>query len=55
VIGFITGSAAHSIADWLVTGGKRYLRQLGFRVTIDYSGHDSWRPRARRRARSWGA
>jgi uncharacterized metal-binding protein len=51
--GFITGSAAHSIADWLVTGGKRYLRQIGFRVTIDYSGHDGWRPRYRR-ARSWG-
>jgi len=50
VAGFITGSAAHSIADWLVTGGKRYLRQLGFRVTIDYSGHDGWRPR---RTRSW--
>ncbi|HJZ45738.1 MAG TPA: metal-binding protein [Roseiflexaceae bacterium] len=46
--GFITGSAAHTLADWLVTGGKRYLRRLGFRVTIDYSGHDGWRPRYRR-------
>jgi uncharacterized metal-binding protein len=54
IIGFITGSAAHTIADWLVTGGKRYLRGLGFRVTIDYSGHDGWYPRARRRAGSWG-
>jgi uncharacterized metal-binding protein len=53
VAGFITGGAAHTIADWLVTGGKRYLRRLGFRVTIDYSGHDGWRPRYRR-ARSWG-
>ena len=52
IAGFITGSAAHSIADWLVTGGKRYLRYLGVRVTVDYSGHDGWRPR-RRRARSW--
>jgi hypothetical protein len=52
VVGFITGSAAHSIADWLVSGGKRYLRRLGFRVTVDYSGHDGWRPRYRR-ARSW--
>ena len=52
VAGFITGSAAHSIADWLVTGGKRYLHRMGFRVTADYSGHDGWRPR-RRRARSW--
>jgi uncharacterized metal-binding protein len=53
IAGFITGSAAHTIADWLVTGGKRYLRLMGFRVTIDYSGHDLWRPRYRR-ARSWG-
>jgi uncharacterized metal-binding protein len=52
VAGFISGSAAHSIADWLVSGGKRYLRRLGFRVTIDYSGHDGWQPRYRR-ARSW--
>jgi uncharacterized metal-binding protein len=48
IAGFITGSAAHTIADWLVTGGKRYLRRIGFRVTIDYSGHDIWRPRYRR-------
>jgi len=47
-VGFITGSAAHSIADWLVTGGKHYLHRMGFRVTADYSGHDSWRPRYRR-------
>jgi uncharacterized metal-binding protein len=52
LLGFITGSAAHSIADWLVTGGKRYLRYLGIRVTADYSNHDRWRPR-RRRARAW--
>jgi uncharacterized metal-binding protein len=53
--GFITGGAAHSIADWMVTGGKRYLRQMGFRVTVDYSGHDQWHGRyGRRRARSWG-
>ena len=50
IAGFITGSAAHSIADWLVTGGKRYLRRLGFRVTVDYSGHDGWRPRYAPRA-----
>jgi uncharacterized metal-binding protein len=53
VIGFITGSAAHSLADWLVTGGKHYLHRMGFRVTVNYSGHDGWYPR-RRRARSWG-
>jgi uncharacterized metal-binding protein len=51
VAGFITGSAAHSIADWLVTGGKHYLRSLGFRVTIDYSDHDRWSPRGYRRRR----
>ena len=49
IAGFITGSAAHSIADWLVTGGKRYLHRMGFRVTADYSSHDGWRARHRRR------
>lgn len=39
LIGFCTGSAAHSIADWLVTGGKHILRGLGIRVTRDYRGH----------------
>lgn len=54
--GFITGGAAHTIADWLVTGGKHYLHRMGFRITRDYSGHDRWRGRSldrRRRARSW--
>ena len=51
--GFITGSAAHSIADWLVTGGKRYLRRIGFRVTAHYSDPDGWQQRSRR-ASSWG-
>src|SRR6266540_4651979 len=51
VVGFMAGSAAHSIADWLVTGGKRYLRQLGFRVVKDYSGHDHSQTYYRRRAR----
>jgi len=56
LIGFITGSAAHTIADWLVTSGKRYLRMLGIRVRRDYSDHDRYVPRerrAQRRARSW--
>ena len=53
VAGFITGSAAHSIADWLVTGGKRYLHRIGFRVTIHYADPDGWQPRARR-TRAWG-
>ncbi|HNP72087.1 MAG TPA: metal-binding protein [Kouleothrix sp.] len=51
LLGFITGSAAHSIADWTVTGGKHYLRQLGFRITRDYGDHDHYRPYGRRRAR----
>jgi uncharacterized metal-binding protein len=55
LIGFCTGGAAHTIADWLVTGGKRYLHHMGIRVTRDYHDHDHWRPRAERyRARSWG-
>jgi uncharacterized metal-binding protein len=45
IAGFCTGGAAHTIADWMVTGGKRYLRRLGFRITVDYSDHDRWRPR----------
>jgi uncharacterized metal-binding protein len=53
LLGFITGSAAHSIADWLVTGGKRFLRNLGIHVVIDYSNHDRWRPPYRRRSRTW--
>ncbi len=50
IIGFCTGGAAHTIADWLVTGGKRYLRSIGLRVTRDYRDHDRWRPRVERRA-----
>jgi uncharacterized metal-binding protein len=51
MIGFITGSAAHSIADWLVTGGKHYVHSLGFRIVKDYSRHDHSRPYSRRRQR----
>ena len=51
LVGFITGSAAHSIADWLVTGGKRYLRRLGYRVVKDYAYHDQYQASDRRRAR----
>lgn len=40
LLGFITGGAAHSLADWLVTGGKHLLHRLGLRVTRDYSRHD---------------
>lgn len=42
-VGFITGGAAHSIADWLVTGGKHWLRRAGLRVRRDYTNHDRWR------------
>ncbi len=42
LIGFITGSAAHSIADWLVTDGKHVLHGMGIHVAKDYSQHDSW-------------
>jgi uncharacterized metal-binding protein len=52
VVGFCTGGAAHTIADWLVTGGVRYLNRMGYRVTHDYSDHDHWHA-PRRRARSW--
>jgi uncharacterized metal-binding protein len=54
VYGFVTGGAVHSIADWLVTGGKGMLAAVGIRVKRDYSTHDRWRPRTRRRrSRSW--
>ena len=40
LFGFCTGSAAHTIADWLVTGGRRVVRRVGVRVVRDYSRHD---------------
>lgn len=40
LLGFITGGAAHTIADWLVTGGKRYLSSLGYRPRRSYANHD---------------
>ncbi|HEX5692268.1 MAG TPA: metal-binding protein [Roseiflexaceae bacterium] len=43
LVGFAAGGAAHTVADWMVTGGKRYLRRMGFRITHDYSSHDGWR------------
>lgn len=52
LIGFITGGAVHTIADWLVTGGKHYLHRMGIRITHDYGDHDRWTPR-RRRSRVW--
>lgn len=52
LLGFITGSAAHTIADWLVTGGRRYLTLFGLRLRGNYRDHD--RPASRRR-RSVGA
>ncbi|MBX3011481.1 MAG: metal-binding protein [Caldilineaceae bacterium] len=37
-LGFITGGAAHTIADWLSTGGKRFARRLGLRVPKNRGG-----------------
>lgn len=48
LLGFITGGAAHSLADWLVTGGKHILRRLGLRLTKDYTNHDRRRHRHHR-------
>jgi uncharacterized metal-binding protein len=50
LLGFVTGSAAHTAADWLVTGGKRYLARLGYRPRREYLYHD-WRLHARQPAR----
>ena len=38
IFGFITGGAAHTIADWLGTGGKRFLRALGIRLPKNRTG-----------------
>ena len=38
ILGFITGGAAHTIADWLSTSGKNILRALGLRVPKNRSG-----------------
>ncbi|HMQ33406.1 MAG TPA: metal-binding protein [Chloroflexaceae bacterium] len=51
LVGFCTGSAVHSLADWLVTGGRRFLRLFGVRVVRDYGDHDDSIHRRRRRAR----
>jgi len=52
--GFVTGGAAHTIADWLVTGGKHFLRRMGLRVVVRYDGHDQYiRYAQRRRSGSW--
>ncbi|NJN18356.1 MAG: metal-binding protein [Oscillochloris sp.] len=41
--GFITGSAAHTIADYLVTDGKRFLAYFGIRLRRSYRNHDRYR------------
>jgi uncharacterized metal-binding protein len=48
-LGFVTGGAAHTIADWCVTGGKHYLSRLGFRSARSYHNHDQ----AIHRRRAW--
>ncbi len=50
LLGFVTGSAAHSIADWLVTSGKHLLRRVGIRVRRNYANHDRYIPRRGRRS-----
>lgn len=52
LLGFITGGAVHTIADWLVTGGKRYLHRLGFRIRHNYTDHDRRYRRYSQRRRS---
>ncbi len=47
LIGFCLGSAAHTIADWSVTSGKRFLRALGITIYGDYRTHDRYVPRRR--------
>ncbi len=48
LLGFCTGSAAHTIADWAVTRGQRVLRFFGIRVVRDYRNHDRAIHRRRR-------
>lgn len=49
LVGFITGSAVHTLADWLVTNGRRFLAMFGVRITRDYRDHDDFIHRRRRR------
>ena len=53
LVGFVTGSAAHSIADWLVTDGKHVLHGVGIHVAKDYSEHDSWERHHREQHEEW--
>jgi uncharacterized metal-binding protein len=49
LLGFITGSAVHTIADWSVTNGRRFLSMFGVRIVRDYRDHDDYIHRRRRR------
>jgi uncharacterized metal-binding protein len=49
LVGFCTGSAAHTVADWSVTNGKRFLAMFGVRVVRSYRDHDDYIHRRRRR------
>lgn len=51
LVGFCLGSAAHTLADWLVTNGRRFLSLFGMRVVRDYRDHDDAIHRRRRRVR----
>ncbi|MGQ9611502.1 metal-binding protein [Chloroflexus sp.] len=48
IIGFCTGSAAHTIADWLLTKGNWLLGGHGRRLRRRYRNHDRWIPRRER-------
>ena len=44
-IGVVVSDLIHTIADLLVTRGKRLLRAMGIRIKKDYRNHDRarWR------------
>lgn len=52
LIGFCTGGAVHTIADWLVTNGRRFLGLFGVRIVRDYRAHDDAIHRRRRARRA---
>lgn len=52
LVGFCLGSAAHTIADWLVTNGRRFLGLFGVRIVRDYRSHDDSIHRRRRARRA---
>ncbi|NJM05117.1 hypothetical protein HC891_01110 [Candidatus Gracilibacteria bacterium] len=43
VLGLVISDLLHTIADYLSTGGKRFLRLFGIRIRRDWRNHDRWR------------